>query len=80
MRKYSIKCLTISIIIFFFLTAGCLFYGWCQESKYKKNVSDLTEKVSILKNLIKEAESKRIDVSNQKVTLTTAKLFIDFTI
>ena len=44
----------------------------------RRKVALFKEKISILEDLIKKAESKEIDVSLQRVSLATAKLFTGF--
>lgn len=47
----------------------------CQGNEYSEVAAGLLEKASALENLIKEAEGEGMDVSYQRVTLVTARVF-----
>ena len=61
MKKRRIVCVTATLIVALSVTA------WAE--------GNIREKISTLEDLINKAETKKIDVAYQRVTLTIAKLF-----
>ena len=68
----------ISISILCLFSGGYFSPGNCQVNDYDKAVASLNDKIGVLENLIKEAESLGIDVSYQKVGLAVGKIFVGF--